>query len=278
MSVDFKGNYFDIGSMGGKPFSEEKCRSIQTSFEMTVLGSGTAVPHRDRFGPGYALRINDRYLLFDPSAGTLYRAVKYGISLKEISHVFFTHLHPDHTGDLVPILFALKNPDIDPEIHFQIIGPPGFRDFFNRLKEIYGHWIDAEKADILEVSQVVLPSNEWSISWEQVTHIENSIGYRVIHEGKVWAYSGDTDYCEGVKKLTHDADVAVLECSFPDQLKEKGHLTPSLAGKIARESGVRHLILSHFYPICNGEDIIAQCRKEYSGQITLAIDYLRISI
>lgn len=286
----FRGDYLDVGNPQGLMYAQhflwertqERGEEIKTDFEMVVLGSGTAVPHKNRFGPGYALRIKERYLLFDPSAGTLQRAVKYGINLEKVSHVFFTHLHPDHTGDLVPILFALKNPDIDPAISLYIIGPPNFRDFLDDLKEIYGHWINVppEKAKILEIQIDGLSTQEWSIQWEPLFHTENSIGYRVTHKesGKVWAYSGDTDYCEGIIKLVYDADLAVLECSFPDRFRETGHLTPSLAGRIAREGRVRHLVLSHFYPRCDGEDIIAQCRKEYSGRVTLAADYLRIPV
>ncbi|MBI4686629.1 MAG: ribonuclease Z [Nitrospirae bacterium] len=250
-------------------------------FELVVLGSGTAIPHKDRFAAGYALRINNKYLLFDPSAGTIHRAAKQGIALKDISHIFFTHLHPDHTGDLVPLLFALKNPDIGSGIFINIFGPEGFGDFFNRLKDIYGHWIDvSEKAEVSEIPSKGLSAEQWGVQWGSVLHSGNSIGYRVTHKAdrKVWGYSGDTDYCEGIVKLVGNADAAVLECSFPDELKSEGHLTPSLCGKIAREGNVRHLVLSHFYPQCDGVDIIAQCRKEYEGKITLATDYCRISI
>ena len=294
----FKGDYFDVGNKYGllsaQHFLWEKTKGDVKSvfysfekehmvpFEMIVLGSGTAIPHVSRFGPGYALRIHNRYLFFDPSAGTVYRAVQYGIDLRNISHVFFTHLHPDHTGDLVPILFALKNPDIDSEITLQFVGPYGFKDYYNDLKKVYGQWIEVNppKTSILEISKNHVGDKEWSIKWEKLAHTENSVGYRVIHKGtgKVWAYSGDTDYCEGILRLVNNADVAVLECSFPDQFREKGHLTPSLAGQIAVEGNVQHLVLSHFYPKCNGEDIVAQCQKVYSGRITLARDYLRIPI
>ncbi len=288
----FRGDYFDVGNQHGLMYAQhflwekaEEDRKASSGahalFEMIVLGSGTAIPHGSRFGPGYALRINDRYLLFDPSAGTLHRMAKSGINLRDISHIFFTHLHPDHTGDLVPLLFALKNRDIDPLIFIQIFGPPGFGDFFNNLKIVYGQWIDApEKAKVSEIPEEGLNTTEWSVKCEKVLHTENSIGYRVTHHksGKVWAYSGDTDYCDEIIKLVDNADVAVLECSFPDQLKEKGHLTPSLCGRIAREGNVRHLVLSHFYPRCDGEDILAKCRREYSGPITLAKDYLKILI
>jgi ribonuclease BN (tRNA processing enzyme) len=204
------------------------------------------------------------------------------MDLRALSHIFFTHLHPDHTGDLVPVLFALNNPDIDPSIFLEIIGPPGFREFFYQLKHVYGKWIEppSERARIQDITQYTLNQKGWNIQWETLAHTENSIGYRVTHEstGKVWAYSGDTDYCEGILRLVHHADVAVLECSFPDQFKEKGHLTPSLAGQIAREGNVRHLVLSHFYPKCDGEDIVAQCRSVYAGPLTVAHDYLRMRI
>lgn len=294
----YRGVYFDVGNQQGLLYAQHflwekvqrdrKAVSVTPAekkgdfFEMVVLGSGTAVPHALRFAPGYALRIHDRYVLFDPSAGTVHRAVHYGIDLRKISHIFFTHLHPDHTGDLVPLLFALKNPDIDPSIFLEIIGPPGFREFYYQLKHVYGTWIEPppERASIKDITRYPLNQKGWNIRWETLAHTENSIGYRVTHEGtgKVWAYSGDTDYCEGILRLVHNADVAVLECSFPDQFKRAGHLTPSLAGQIAREGNVRHLVLSHFYPTCNGEDIVAQCKSVFSGKITMASDYLRIRI
>jgi ribonuclease BN (tRNA processing enzyme)/UTP-glucose-1-phosphate uridylyltransferase len=293
----FRGVYIDVGNEHGllyaqhflweKAQGEKKAVSLipaekKDCFEMVILGSGTAVPHAQRFGPGYALQIHERYILFDPCAGTVQRAIQHNIGLEKISHVFFTHLHPDHTGDLVPILFALKNPDIDPSISLEIVGPPGFRDFLYQLKNVYGTWIDPppERARLKDITRYPLDQKGWGLQWESLAHTDNSIGYRITHEGtgKVWAYSGDTDYCEGILRLVHDADVAVLECSFPDRFRQSGHLTPSLAGQIAREGHVRHLVLSHFYPKCDGEDIVEQCQREYGGQITIACDYLRIRI
>ncbi len=294
----FRGDYFDVGNQQGLLYAQhflwEKTQGERQSvpvfpaeekercFEMIVMGSGTAIPHAMRFAPGYALRIHDKYILFDPSAGTIHRAVRNGMDLRALSHIFFTHLHPDHTGDLVPALFALKNPDIDPSIFLEVIGPPGFKEFFYQLKHVYGTWIEPppERASIKDITRYHLNQTGWNIQWETLAHTENSIGYRITDERtrKVWAYSGDTDYCEGILRLVRNADVAVLECSFPDQFKRAGHLTPSLAGQIAQEGNVRHLVLSHFYPACDREDLVAQCRRVYTGQLTIASDYLRIRI
>ena len=298
VAESFRGDYIDVGNQHGLFYAQhflwEKIQGDRQSvsvfpakvkkrcFEMIVMGSGTAVPHALRFAPGYAVRIDDKYILFDPSAGTVHRAVRNGMDLRALSHIFFTHLHPDHTGDLVPALFALRNPDIDPTISLEIVGPPGFREFYYQLQHVYGPWIEppSERARIKDITRYPLKQKGWNIQWETLAHTENSIGYRITDErtGKVWAYSGDTDYCEGILRLVRNADVAVLECSFPDQFKRSGHLTPSMAGQIAREGNVRHLVLSHFYPQCDGEDIVAQCRQEYSGQLTIASDYLRIRL
>lgn len=38
------------------------------------------------------------------------------------------------------------------------------------------------------------------------------------------------------------------------------------------------MLLTHFYPECEGEDILGQCRKCYAGEILLAEDLLRVSV
>jgi ribonuclease BN (tRNA processing enzyme) len=112
-----------------------------------------------------------------------------------------------------------------------------------------------------------------------MAHIGESVGYRVeFEDGKSMAISGDTDYCQNIIDLAFEVDMLVLECSFPDGKKVEGHLTPSLAGRIALESRCKKLLLTHFYPICDQFDISNQCRQVYPGQIILGEDLMRIAI
>ncbi len=60
-------------------------------------------------------------------------------------------------------------------------------------------------------------------------------------------------------------------------MKVPGHLTPSLAGRIATQAGVKKLVLTHFYPECEQVDIAKQCRKTYQGPLELAEDLKEIS-
>src|SRR4030043_254397 len=78
--------------------------------------------------------------------------------------------------------------------------------------------------------------------------------------------------------IASDVDLLVLECSFPNDKKVEGHLTPSLAGRIALESRCKKLLLVHFYPVCDQTDILKECRDVYSGEIILGEVLMRVKI
>ena len=112
-----------------------------------------------------------------------------------------------------------------------------------------------------------------------MAHISGSVGYRTeFKDGKSIAISGDTDYCQNIIDLGFEVDLLVIECSFPDGKKVEGHLTPSLAGRIALESGCKRLLLTHFYPVCDQFDILKQCSEVYQGEIIVGEDLMRIKI
>ncbi len=89
-------------------------------------------------------------------------------------------------------------------------------------------------------------------------------------------YSGDTDVSENLVSLAQNADIKICEGSLPDAIKVPGHLTPSLAGQMATQAGVKKLVLTHFYPQCNDADIVSECRKTYAGPLVLAEDLMRM--
>ena len=91
-------------------------------------------------------------------------------------------------------------------------------------------------------------------------------------------YSGDAAFCEDLIELAGNANMLILECSYPDQLAQLDHLTPSQAGRIAAEANARHLVLTHFYPVCQEAEIEAQAKKVFPGPLTLARDGLALTV
>ena len=246
-----------------------------------ILGSGTGVPTIRRGSPGLVLFCEASTVLIDSGSGTLRRMLDTGITYRDIDLLLYTHIHPDHTADLIPILFASKYADLPREKDLLCIGGPGFEHFFNQLKKIYGRWIESRsyRLTVSEVSSKPLLFKDLKIFSKPMAHMPESVGYRIeLDDGKSVALSGDTDYNRDLVELAHEVDLLVLECSFPEGRKVEGHLTPSLAGRIASESRCKRLLLTHLYPPCDEIDIVGQCGEAFKGEIILGEDLKRISL
>ncbi|MBI2196635.1 ribonuclease Z [Candidatus Daviesbacteria bacterium] len=80
----------------------------------------------------------------------------------------------------------------------------------------------------------------------KMRHNNENHGFRVTLEGKVIAYSGDTGICDNSRLLAQNADILIHECSYMEVSDNWGHVDPPLAATLAKEAGVKKLILTHF--------------------------------
>jgi ribonuclease BN (tRNA processing enzyme) len=224
-------------------------------------------------------------LLFDSGVGTTRRLLEVGVTIDKIAYIFYSHLHPDHSGEFVPFLFSTKYPEAYRRRKpFTIVAAKGFADFYEKLKLAYGEWIELTPglmniAELDNKERDHLDCGLFDVDSLPMNHTDKSLAYRITApSGTSVVYSGDTDVCENLVTLAQDADVLICESALPDEMKVRGHLTPSLAGRIAAEAGVKRLVLTHFYPECDQVDISAQCRKTYQGPLVLAEDLLEIHL
>lgn len=252
---------------------------------VTILGSGTCVPSLKRSSCSVLMTIGDQKLLFDSGAGTMRRLLEVDTNIFDISFVFYSHFHPDHTAELVPFLFANKYPDgTNRQIPITIVAGRGFSDFYDKLNRAYGHWIKLAPGlfNIVELDNEAYDIRKFdgfTVESLPVAHNDESIAYKITSSGgKTVVYSGDTDFSENLITLSANADLLICESALPNGLRVEGHLTPSLAGEIATRASVRRLILTHFYPECDHVDMEKQCRKTYAGPLMLAEDFMKIEL
>lgn len=252
---------------------------------VTILGSGTIVPSLRRGPCSILLEAAGQALLFDIGPGTMRRLLEAGKTIGEIDLLLISHIHPDHSGELASLLFAAKYPEAYRRRKpLTLIGARGLQGLYDALRVAYGDWLVLPEPlfslrELADRTPDAFVSGDLLIRSRPVAHIAGSIGYRVeTPGGSSVAYSGDTDLCEGLVELARGADLFLCECSLPDEMKVEGHLTPSEAGQAASRAGAKRLVLTHFYPECDGADIAAQCRKTWKGPLTLAEDLMRIGI
>jgi len=257
----------------------------KSGITVTILGSGTCVPSLKRSSCSVLMQVGTSKLLFDSGPGTMRRLLEAHTTIFEISHIFYSHFHPDHSGEFVPFIFATKYPDNSRRTTpLTVAGGWGFLDFYEGLKTAYGRWIELapQQLSIIEFGNQRTDSRqfeEFTVETAPVAHSQESIAYRITGPDRCSVvYTGDTDYSETIIDLARNTDLFICECALPDRFRVKGHLTPSLAGDLATKAGVRRMVLTHFYPECDKEDIAAECRKTYSGPLILAEDLMQIEV
>ncbi|BBC36442.1 Ribonuclease Z [Streptomyces graminofaciens] len=102
--------------------------------------------------------------------------------------------------------------------------------------------------------------------------------------GQRFAFVMDTRLCDGVYALADAADMLVIESTFLDEdvelAVEHGHLTAGQAASVARDCGVRHLVLTHFSQrYSEPDEFERQARAAgFEGELTVAHDLLRVPL
>uniref|UniRef100_A0AAU2JM78 Ribonuclease Z n=1 Tax=Streptomyces sp. NBC_00049 TaxID=2903617 RepID=A0AAU2JM78_9ACTN len=102
--------------------------------------------------------------------------------------------------------------------------------------------------------------------------------------GQRFAFVMDTRLCEGVDALAEGCDMLVIESTFLDEdaqlATDHGHLTAGQAARVARDAGVRHLVLTHFSQrYTDPDEFERQARAAgFEGELTVAADLIRVPL
>ncbi len=252
--------------------------------QITCLGTGTGLPNRERAPSGLLVQVGRQKLLFDSGSGTIGRLLAARVEPTELDFLYYTHLHTDHTADLIPLLQAFDLARRSRNLH--LTAPSDFWPFLDGQLALQP-WARPARFEIVCHPAETSPYNHisspetgpsWTVLAAQTHHSLHSLGYRLESEGRVIVYSGDAKDCVELVELGRGADVLILECSYPDQLAHLDHLCPSQAGQIASRAGARHLVLTHLYPVCSASEIEAQARQVFSGRLTVAHDGLTLNL
>ncbi|AVZ72943.1 ribonuclease Z [Streptomyces lunaelactis] len=119
---------------------------------------------------------------------------------------------------------------------------------------------------------------------------EGEVNGVTLHEvsearpGQRFAFVMDTRLCDGVHALADGCDLLVIESTFLDEdeqlASDHGHLTAGQAARVARDAGVRHLVLTHFSQrYSDADDFERQARAAgYEGELTVAKDLWRVPV
>lgn len=239
--------------------------------KITFLGAGTIIPYVDtshlQSYSSILVEIDKTKILFDIGPGTLSKMQQLGIDTQIFpDYVFITHFHIDHCLDYIPLVksrcFNQKTCFVGKGKKFDVFGPHGLKRWNKDIFQNVVKWnymnneLNYNKViNLFEVkNDTILKNKNLKVSCCPIKH-DNGIAYRLDSKNKSFVYTGDMGYDEKICKLGKNADVVVIECSFPDKKSLKGnHLEPEMIGNLAKIGNFKSIILTHLYPLSIGKE------------------------
>lgn len=127
------------------------------SFQLTILGSSSALPTSNRYPTAQALNVLGRFFLIDCGEGTQTQMRKYKIGFSKIDHIFITHTHGDHIFGLIGLISTFILLGRVKDLH--IYAHPGLKKYtMAQLRFLYAgeitfkvifHPLDYEKEQLI---------------------------------------------------------------------------------------------------------------------------------
>jgi ribonuclease Z len=282
------------------PTTSETTRPTPTL--LVMLGTGTPNPDPERSGPAVAVIAGGRPYLVDCGPGVVRRAAaaqQAGITaldMPNLSRLFVTHLHSDHTtglADLIltPWVLERKEPLL-------VFGPPGIRTMAEHLLAAYtediemrlhgsqpqnptGIGVDVHEVgpgeiyrdDNVEVTAFAVEHGSW----------DHAFGYRFDTADRSIVITGDTvatdavvEACDGCDVLVHEVYAkAGLDRRTPDwqAYHRSFHTSGVELGELAARARPKLLVLYHQLMWGATEaELLAEIRQSFDGPVVFADD------
>jgi ribonuclease BN (tRNA processing enzyme) len=190
----------------------------------------------------------DGRVLLDGGAPLLPHMHRLGVDPGDIEAVFLTHFHGDHTLGLPPFVLHRVFVDRRP---LTFVGPTGTGDFLERLWEVsWGpDWKRVMKPQFkaryvdAKATGAVAGVRYQTVRLDHGTMGSN--GYRIHINGKVVAYSGDTEPTAPLDKLVEGADVAIVEATGPGDVFS--HMSWENAARLRKRHPDTRFLFNHVY-------------------------------
>jgi len=232
---------------------------------VTFVGSGDAFGSGGRFQTCLLVDCPSARFLLDCGASSLIALKKQRIAPASISTILITHLHGDHFGGIP--FFILDAQFSKRERPLIIAGPPGLRDRVRAAMETLFPK-SSETIQRFPIEYLELPPEETSVVGPlrvtplPVIHFCGDPPYalRVECDGRIIAYSGDTEWTDNLLKTASGADLFICE-AYHFEKKVKFHLDYQTLATRQAELGCKRLVLTHM-----SEDLLGHLAE-------LAVEY-----
>jgi ribonuclease BN (tRNA processing enzyme) len=283
---------------------------------VTLLGTGTPAPSRDRQSSGYLIEAGSDLIVWDHGPGAHHRLLETGHRSIDVTHAFFTHLHYDHCMDYGRLVLQRWDQGAGRIADLNVYGPPPIARMTELLfgaDGVHGPDIRARvehrsSLDVYEARGGTLPRKPpgpkvseihagsivegtgWKITVGHAQHVQpylECLAFRLdTSEGSI-CYTGDSGSNDSIVKLAKGCDLLIhmnhyfsgTEPSPAYRAACGNHRDNAL---IAKRAGVKTLVLTHLLAQIDQpairEQIVHEIQEVFEGKVIWGEDLMRLTV
>lgn len=258
-------------------------------FTLEVLGANATAPTHHGASSSYLLSSESGYILVDAGPGSL-MAYTARHELADLRGIVVTHLHADHSLDLMAWAYRWTFPSVRPAVPLYV--PAGEEHKLAQFDELFGiptlptmvnPIMDTFEVRAMELDGTTVHEIDGArFTAFEARHAVPSAALRWERGGHSICFSSDTGDCPGLRDAARGVDVFVSEATYldpdPEAMARHGHLTPALAGEIARDAGVGALVLTHLADPDDAGESRVRAAANFPGPVEVAVAGLVLPI
>ncbi|MDX3228229.1 MBL fold metallo-hydrolase [Streptomyces sp. ME19-01-6] len=240
---------------------------------LTVLGCATPYPSVDNPCSGYLVSSGNTRVWVDAGTGTLGPLQRH-TRLDELDAIWISHLHADHSADLLTAYYGLLFADIRLTAPIPLYGPPGIAD------RLAGFLTNSPNRSPVESAFAVTELHDghevtvgpMKLTSRAVAHGIPAFALRVEAGGRALVYSGDTAPCAALTDLAEGCDTLLCEAesAYAPAEGEQVHHTPEETGDTADAARAGRLIVTHVGRFLTPQEAVARAAARFDGPVEYA--------
>ena len=232
-------------------------------FSLTTLGTASAKPIVDKYPSAHVFNIRGRLFLVDCGEGTQVQLLRNKISMMKIDNILISHLHGDHVFGIFGLLSTLGMIGRTAPLH--VYAP---RDFSSILHFWQGHFGEGVPYEVVhhplsaKAPELICELRTVDVLAFPLNHGIDTFGFifrekwpldragNPMRLGRSAAYCSDTAPFPEESEWLKGVDLLYHEATYGEEMHDKAiaryHSTAARAATVAREAGVKQLVIGHF--------------------------------
>jgi ribonuclease BN (tRNA processing enzyme) len=236
--------------------------------KLTILGCMAGAPIGDSPASGYLLEVGEEKILIDCGPGVVAALAQLDLA-HHLTAVLISHRHADHCADLIALAYARLFPKVFEPL--PLFGPADLQQTLEGLNTLFAipslPSLQQPLTSALPFTSLAPNAKHDVAGLELHTHLMQhpveTFAYQFPELGFV--YTADGCLTDGLVAFTKGCRTLLAEATYlKDTLADvaaHGHMTSLEAASLAKRSGTKQLILTHFVTPSQSAKSLTEARE-----------------